>query len=61
MSQNKRQEREPNEQETALLRSLVYDTLLGSHPLIRCNVEEALERLLTHIGRPKLAAVLKTI
>jgi hypothetical protein len=49
------------EEERELVRALVYDTLLGSVPLVLCNVREALEKLLVNLGRPKLAEVARTV
>ena len=56
-----KEEPEPSAQEEAIIRSLLYDTLLGSQPLIACNVRSALQLLLTQIGRPKLGLLVERL
>lgn len=51
-------EHPPTEEELAILYSLLYDTLLGSQPLIASNVRERLTDLLVALRRPKLAEAL---
>lgn len=50
----KKNEPEPSDKEEAILRALLYDSLLGSQPLIAMNVRASLQILLNHLGRPKL-------
>ena len=57
----KKIEAEPTAAEEAMIRTLLYDTLLGSQPLIACNVREALKTLLVSLGRPKLAALVMAL
>lgn len=46
----------PSDEEVALLRAIMQDSMLRSvHPMVYCNVETALQALLRHLRRPLLA------
>ena len=51
----------PSEAEYKLLQALLYDSLLHGVPLVAHNVRSALADLLIHLGRPKLAELVKTM
>lgn len=54
-------EKEPSDEDIRLIRSVLYDSLLGYNPLVKANVQEALVKLLEHVGRPKLAKMTKLL
>lgn len=56
-----KKEPEPSEKEEQILRALLYDSLLGSQPLIAMNVRASLQILLNQLGRPKLATLVEKL
>ena len=56
------EEAEPSERDVEHLRKIKHDSMLGrAHPMVFYNVVDATCELLEHLGRPKLARVLKDL
>ena len=57
MSQTNRREPEPTDEDVARIKGVMFDTLLGSQPLVYSNVRIELAKLLRHLKREKLAKI----